>query len=277
MNFDLSASAKEKLLLVAHRGVWGGNVPCNTIPAYKTALAQGADMIEIDVDYTADGKLIVFHPGMERAFLGFGDSLHRYPWEFVKQLCYLNIDDTPTQFGIETLDDVLEEFKGKCYINVDKFWAKPREISAAIRAHGMTEQMLVKTGVDRKYLEIVSEFCADMPYMAIVKSEEEIATARAAIRRYVGTEVLFTQDDSPLASPAFIESHHRDGLLVWCNAIVYNHRRVLAGGHSDDAAVLGDPEGSWGWIADRGFDLMQTDRVLESALFLDKTGRRRRG
>ena len=35
--------------------------------------------------------------------------------------------------------------------------------------------------------------------------------------------------------------------------------------------------GSWGWIADRGFDLMQTDRVLESALFLDKTGRRRRG
>jgi glycerophosphoryl diester phosphodiesterase len=277
MPFDLQDAAAKKLLLVAHRGIWGGNIPCNTIPAYETALRQGADMIEIDVDYTADGKLIVFHPGMERAFLGFGDSLHRYPWEFVKQLRYLNIDDTPTQFGIETLDDVLEEFKGKCYINVDKFWAKPREISAAIRAHGMTEQMLVKTGVDRKYLEIVSEFCADMPYMAIVKSEEEIVTARAAIRRYVGTEVLFTQDDSPLCSPAFIESHHRDGLLVWCNAIVYNHRRVLAGGHSDDAAVLGDPEGSWGWIADRGFDLMQTDRVLESALFLDKTGRRKRG
>ena len=277
MNFDLRESAKEKLLLVAHRGVWGGNIPCNTIPAYKTALAQGADMIEIDVDYTADGKLIVFHPGMERPFLGFGDSLHRYPWEFVKQLRYQNIDATPTQFGIETLDDVLEEFKGKCYINVDKFWAKPREISDAIRAHGMTEQMLVKTSVKPQYLEIVSEFCADMPYMAIVKSEDEIAAARAAVRRYVGTEVLFAQDDSPLASPAFIEAHHRDGLLVWCNAIVYNYRSVLAGGHSDDAAVLGDPEGSWGWIADRGFDLMQTDRVLESALFLDKTGRRMRG
>ena len=277
MNFDLRESAKEKLLLVAHRGVWGGNIPCNTIPAYKTALAQGADMIEIDVDYTADGRLIVFHPGMERPFLGFGDSLHRYPWEFVKQLRYQNIDATPTQFGIETLDDVLEEFKGKCYINVDKFWAKPKEISDAIRAHGMTEQMLVKTGVDRKYLEIVSEFCADMPYMAIAKSEAEINVARAAVRRYVGTEVLFERDDSPLCSPAFIEAHHRDGLLVWCNAIVYNYRRVLAGGHSDDAAVLGDPEGGWGWIADRGYDLMQTDHVLESVLYLEKTSRRMRG
>ena len=66
MSFDLRADARERLLLVAHRGVWAGNIPCNTIAAYEAALRQGADMIEIDVDYTADGKLIVFHPGMER-------------------------------------------------------------------------------------------------------------------------------------------------------------------------------------------------------------------
>ena len=276
MAFDLKAAAAKKLLLVAHRGVWGGNIPCNTIPAYESALRQGADMIEIDVDYTADGKLIIFHPGMERAFLGFNDSLHRHPWEFVKQLRYQNIDDTPTQFGIETLDDVLERFKGRCFINVDKFWEKPREISEAIRAHGMTDQVLVKTDPKDKYLDIVEEFCADMPYMAIVKSEAEIAAARSRRINYVGTEVLFDKDSSPLASPDFIEAHHRDGLLVWCNAIVYNYRRVLAGGHSDDAAITGDPEGSWGWIEDRGFDLMQTDHVLEAALFLEKTGRRPR-
>ena len=49
MNFDLRAAAEKRMLLVAHRGSWGGNIPCNTIPAYETALAQGADMIEIDV------------------------------------------------------------------------------------------------------------------------------------------------------------------------------------------------------------------------------------
>ena len=277
MNFDLCASAKERLLIVAHRGVWGGNIPCNTIPSYESALRQGADMIEIDVDFTADGKLIVFHPGMERPFLGFGESLHRMPWDFVRQLRYLNIDGTPTQFGIETLDDVLERFKDRCYINVDKFWQKPKEISDAIRAHGMTEQMLVKTAPQAKYLDIVEEFCADMPYMAIVKEPAEIEAALSRKLRYVGTEVLFREDSSPLASPTFIEEQHRKGLLVWCNAIVYNYRSVLAGGHSDDRAMLGDPEGSWGWIADRGFDLMQTDHVLESVLFLDRTDRRKRG
>ena len=113
--------------------------------------------------------------------------------------------------------------------------------------------------------------------MAVVKSEEEIAVARARKVNYVGTEVLFDDDTSPLCSPAFIEQHHREGLLVWCNTIVYNYKTVLAGGHSDDRAFLGDPEGSWGWVADRGFDLMQTDHMLEAALFLDKTNRRVRG
>ena len=213
---------------------------------------------------------------MERAFLGFNDSLRRHPWAFVRQLRYQNIDDTPTQFGIETLDDVLEEFKGKCFINVDKFWEKPKEISDAIRAHGMTDQVLVKTSVKDSYLDIVEAFCADMPYMAIVKSEAEIAAARKRKINYVGTEVLFSQDDSHLASAEFIEAQHLQDLLVWCNTIVYNYRRVLSGGHNDDAAVLGDPEYGWGWVADRGFDLIQTDRVLEMALFLDKTGRRPR-
>ena len=143
-------------------------------------------------------------------------------------------------------------------------------------AHGMTEQMLVKTAPQDKYLDIVEEFCADMPYMAIVKSEAEIAAARKRRINYVGTEVLFERDDSPLASEAFIEAQHLQDLLVWCNTIVYDYRRVLSGGHNDDTAVLGDPEYGWGWVADRGFDLIQTDRMLEMTLFLDKTGRRTR-
>ena len=69
MDFDLRKTAREKIILVAHRGVAGGNIPCNTIPSYEIALAQGADMIEIDVDMSADGELFIFHPGMERAHL----------------------------------------------------------------------------------------------------------------------------------------------------------------------------------------------------------------
>ena len=53
----------------AHRGVCGANVPCNSILAYQIALAQGAEVVEIDVSKSKDGKYFVFHPWMEPQFL----------------------------------------------------------------------------------------------------------------------------------------------------------------------------------------------------------------
>ena len=276
MKFNLKQDAASNLMLVAHRGFWGGNIPCNTVPAFDTALRHGADMIEIDLDRTADGKLVIFHPGMEQALLGFSESIERMPYDFVKQLRYINTDDVPTQFGIPTFDEILERYKDKCYINVDKFWTFPREISAAIRAHGMADQMVVKAKPTKEMLDIVEEFCADMPYMAIIKNEEELDLVAGRKINFVGSEVLFREDTARVASPEFIEERHKKGEIVWCNSIVYNYRSVIAADHTDDRAMCGDPEGSWGWIADRGFDLMQTDMVLEAALFLEKTGRRRR-
>lgn len=275
--FDLKSSAAEKLQIVAHRGVWGGNIPCNTMPAYETAVRQGADMIEVDVDATCDGKLVIFHPKMERVFLGFGDSINNYPWEFVKQLRYLNYDATPTQFGLLTLEEVFETFRGRCYINTDKFWLYPREISEMIRRFGMADQILVKTSVKASYLKIIEEFCPDIQYMAIAKTPEEIEFAKSHKLRYVGTEVLFSDDSSPFADPEFIEKEHQNGMLVWCNSIVYNHKKVLSANHSDDRAACGDLDGSYGWIADRGYDFLQTDRVLEAVQYLEKTGKLYRG
>ena len=131
--FDLRELAKKKIIVVAHRGSFGGNIPGNTIPAYNAALLQGADMIEIDVDMSRDGELFIFHPGMERAFLGTEKRLPDLFADEIRELRYLNYDDTPTQFKLNTLDEVLEEFKGKCFINVDKFWGHPVEIYKMIK------------------------------------------------------------------------------------------------------------------------------------------------
>ena len=125
MKFDIKATAKEHIVVVAHRGVAGGNIPCNTLVSYETALKQGADMIETDLDFTADGKLVIFHPGMERNHLYTDKSIEQMPWEEVKQLRYVNGDNAYTQFGIVTFDDLLETFKDRCYINIDKFWGNP--------------------------------------------------------------------------------------------------------------------------------------------------------
>lgn len=51
-------------LVVAHRGVWGSaaNAPAdNTLEAFEAAIEIGADMIELDVRRTRDGRLVAFH------------------------------------------------------------------------------------------------------------------------------------------------------------------------------------------------------------------------
>lgn len=275
-SFDLKKDAAERgVLLVAHRGVWGGNVPCNTIGAYDTALAQGADMLEIDLDRTADGKLVIFHPGMERAFLGWNGRIEEHPWSFVKRLRYMNIDEAATQFGLCTFDEVLERYEGRCYLNIDKFWDYPAEIAAAIRDHGMADQCVVKTGLNPRVLDIMEEHAADMPFLAIVSNEKDLRAVRRRKLRHVGAEVLFSDEASPFASREWVERQHRAGQIVWANAIIYHYKTQLVAGHSDDLATAGnDPEGSWGWLADRGYDLIQTDWLLACAQFLERTGRR---
>lgn len=47
-------------LVIAHRGA-SGYAPENTMPAFELAVQQGADMIELDVQRSADGILVVFH------------------------------------------------------------------------------------------------------------------------------------------------------------------------------------------------------------------------
>lgn len=273
MEFDLKRLAARKLILVAHRGVWGGNIPCNTSAAYETALRQGADMIEIDVDRSLDGHLFVFHPGMEPAHLNREISIREMTDAQIKKLRYVNIDNVETQFGVEELSQVLDRFRGRCYINIDKFCDNPEEIAAAVRERGMTGQILVKTAPEEKNLELIERYCPDMQYMAMVKTPEEIERVGERRLNYIGNEVLFQTEDHPFASREFIEREHRRGRLVWCNAIVYNYLAVLSAGHNDDQALLEGPEGSWGWIADRGYDFMQTDWVAMARQWLEETGR----
>ena len=50
----------KKVMLQAHRGV-ASEYPENTMSAYRAAVEQGYDIIELDPDYTRDGVLVMFH------------------------------------------------------------------------------------------------------------------------------------------------------------------------------------------------------------------------
>lgn len=64
-----------KPLILGHRGVRKGGVPENTLAAFEEAFRRGASGVEIDVESTIDGKLIVVNRWFLKSEFGI------FPWE----------------------------------------------------------------------------------------------------------------------------------------------------------------------------------------------------
>jgi glycerophosphoryl diester phosphodiesterase len=110
-----------KPLVCGHRGA-SGHTPENTIAAFREALEAGADWIEFDVQLSADGELIVLHDDTLERTTDLQQA--RRPTEF--SLVELKKLDAGSWFGsgfagerIPTLDEVLEEFRGRLGMNVE--------------------------------------------------------------------------------------------------------------------------------------------------------------
>lgn len=272
---NLKEIASRKIIITAHRGEAGGNVPCNTIVAYDTALRHGADMIEVDANISADGTLYSFHPGMEKRHLGIDSSITKLHDEEIRELRYVNYDRDATQFGLCTLDEIFSRYKNRCFINIDKFWSYPREITDLIRKHEMLDQIVVKTSPKKELFDLIEEYAPDIAYLPILNKVGGEAHNELMSRNinYVGAELVFDSVDCEVGGVEFIDRLHSDGKLVWANAIIYNYKHQLAAGHSDDSSLSVDPQHGWGWLADRGYDIIQTDWTLAMRLYLESTGR----
>jgi glycerophosphoryl diester phosphodiesterase len=60
-NFDMKITENDrKVMIYAHRGA-SGIAPENTMASFRKAVGLGADGIELDVQLTADGRMVVVH------------------------------------------------------------------------------------------------------------------------------------------------------------------------------------------------------------------------
>ena len=266
MDFNKSIFENRKELnrpfLAAHRGVCGSNIPCNSIAAYKIALAQGADVVEIDVSKSKDGKFFVFHPWMEPQFLK-SKYLCDLTAEEIDKLRLLNQDGVPTSYKVPTLSEVLELLKDKVYINVDKFWTDVEGITEEIRRAGVEKQVIVKTNVDEQSLEKVEKYAPDLMFVPLVWHKDEITESLLKRKiNLIGTEILFTSDTDDCISDSYIKKMHDQGLLVWANSIIYNEAELINAGHSDDHSLHTSADEGWGWLIDKKVDFIQTDWLL---------------
>ena len=267
----IQEAAARNVLIAAHRGVSGGNIPCNSIPGFQAALRQGADIIELDVAPSRDGVLYVFHPGMEHVFLRSDTLIRDMDSYQVDSLVLRNQDGAHTPYHVPRLREVLELLQGKCYINLDKFWDCPDQIAKEVRALGMQDQVLIKTSDSPENFSRVEEVAADLPYMVIAWDKDEFTDHLLTRKlRYAGVEALFASEEVPICQESYVRGMADRGMVMWANSIVYDYHAVLTAGHTDDIAVSQDPDYGWGWLIDRGFNIIQTDWPLAMKQYLEK-------
>ncbi len=125
----------EKVEVIAHRGA-AGSRPENTMAAVRKAIEDGADWVEIDVQETADGEVVVAH---DRDFMKLaGNPLN--VWQATA--ADLEAVDIGSWFGPEysgertpTLRAVLKEAKGRAKVLVElKYYGHDERLAERVVA-----------------------------------------------------------------------------------------------------------------------------------------------
>lgn len=105
--------------IFAHRGA-SLHAPENTLAAFRLAVEQAADAIELDAKLCRDGHVVVIHdPTLERTTNGSG-PVNAHTLAAIKQLDAGSFFDSAYQGEqIPTLDEVFGEVGKRLYINVE--------------------------------------------------------------------------------------------------------------------------------------------------------------
>ena len=263
----------DNVQIVAHRGAAGSNIPCNTIPAFDIALKGGASILEMDLFKSTDGKIFIFHTGKEPYQLNKNIDLTKLDSEEIKKLRLINVDFYPTQWGINSFDDVLEHFKGRCILNLDRIGDCIPDVIKAVERHNMKDQVLLKHAPIPSVLKIIEDVAPDYMFMPIYMEEDNASEIIEKMNiNYIGAELVFKTEESSVIQPEYIESMKKRGKTLWGNAVLYNYKIPLSAGHTDDVSMIDDPDKGWGWLVDHGFDIIQTDWTYQCCKYLKDRG-----
>ena len=255
--------------IAAHRGDWR-NHPENSIPAFKSCIDMGIDMIEIDVQRTKDGKLILMHDRtVDRCTNGKGKIEDMTYDEIQKLRLRPQHNASVTRNHIPTLEEVLVLCKGKILINIDKGYDYFQQVYELLEKTGTTDQVIIKSGYSLDKVKKENGSVLDkVIYMPIANLNDK--NAEKSIDEFISIHPVAIEccigkfDDNV---NRLLQKIHDAGIKIWINSIWAS----LCDGHDDDRAVeLGEPDQSWGWILEKGGSVIQSDRPNDLLQYLKK-------
>lgn len=262
---ELSAPAKQSVLVVSHRGDWR-NAPENSLQAFQNCIDMGVDMVELDLKKTKDGELILMHDNtLNRTTNGTGKP-EDYTLAELKELRLKNGAGCLTRHKIPTLRETMLLCKGKILVNVDKGYEYFEDVQKILEETGTANQCVVKEKIPYQTIKEQHGDILDkvifMPKTDLCKPEaESIIDSYLQNEKPLAFEVRFSQVNDKVFE--LIKKLNDNGIKVFVNALWPAQNAE----HDDDRAVeLKQPDESWGWLIQQGFKLIQTDRP---ALLLD--------
>jgi glycerophosphoryl diester phosphodiesterase len=256
------------IMVIAHRGDWR-NAPENSLQAYRSAIAMGVDIIEVDLEMSKDSVIIILHDHtLNRSTTGKGKPSD-YTLAELRQFKLRDGLGAPTRQTIPTLEEVMQLAKGKVLVNLDHSFPFYREAYKILIKTGTLDQAIFKADetfgeLKARYPELVDK----ITFMPVV--DLDAAKARQIISDYqqhmklVAVELVFEKDTSSIIHDKAISAK---GARRWANTLW----PVISGGHDDELAIVdGNTKDSWDWVIVKGVTMIQTDRPAALIAYLRK-------
>ena len=249
--------------VVSHRGDWK-QFPENSLDAINSIIQMGGDVVEIDVQRTKDGQLILMHDErLDRTTNGKG-LIAETTFADIQKLFLKDHNGNVTQHKVPTLKEVLLMSKGRIMLNLDKADRFFEQVVALLQETGTTDIAILK-GL-QSIEEINNRLGVHLDsiiFMPMVRMDNDDAEQR--ITSFVNEmapvvfEVGYQKSDNPL--PLKAKKLVARKSLLW-----YNSLKGRNGNH-DDVVSKADPDAGYGYLIDKlGARMIQTDepaRLIE--------------
>jgi glycerophosphoryl diester phosphodiesterase len=260
---SLCSRNNRAILAIAHRGFWTKTAE-NSLGSVRAAVATGIDMIEIDTQATADGRLVVIHDEtLDRTTTGTG-TVSETRFEVVRAAKLRagagGADADRIDECVPTLEELLEEARGKITVNIDTKFTRdlPQVVETVLRL-GMQQQVLVKTDIDPQasHFDILGAdwfgTIQHMPMFPVRPGSFTEDLRRIEAFRAPMIEVKFTDIAELAAGRLELE---RQNIRLWINTLDVSHCLDFT-----DTRALVEPDDVWGALVEAGVGAIQTDEV----------------
>ena len=260
-----SSSKLQDVEVFAHRGA-AGKAPENTISAFKQAIADKADWIELDVQESKDGVVVVIHDSDVMKLAGVSPKIWESTLEELQQIDIGSWFD-PKFAGekIPTLKEVLQEVKGKVKVLIElKYYG--HDVALEQKVVDIVEEMGMS-----KDVAVMSLKPDQVKQIKAIRPEWKSGILLSKVVGDISTmDVDFLAVNLGMMHPSFIKKTHAVGkkLYVWTADDPITIFKMLT--YGADGIITNEPEMAKKVIDARN-DLKPIERlILYAAVILGK-------